>query len=53
MTTRTITDDDRFHDEATCGACGGPLECWRDAVCETCVPESAFFEQQPDDGDEP
>lgn len=28
-----------FHEDASCGACDGPLETCRDAVCMTCAPE--------------
>lgn len=31
------------HDDAKCAVCDGPLEQHRDAICETCVPESAWF----------
>jgi len=27
----------RFHLDATCGSCGGPLECDRDAICHRCT----------------
>ena len=33
-----------YHDNNLCGACGGPLECHRDAICESCVPESTYFD---------
>ena len=33
-----------YHEDVCCGGCGGPLECHRDAVCETCVPEAVYFE---------
>ena len=29
----------RFHPEATCAQCGGPLDACRDAVCCSCSPE--------------
>lgn len=32
-------DGTKFHSEATCGSCNGPLEIDRDAVCRTCSPE--------------
>ena len=32
-----------YHESARCGACDGPLEVSRDAVCETCVPEDEWF----------
>lgn len=25
-----------YHEDSQCGSCGGPLECHRDAICETC-----------------
>lgn len=28
-----------YHADATCGACDGPLECDRDALCRKCCPE--------------
>lgn len=34
--TRIYDGTDRYHADAKCGACGGPLEISRDAVCETC-----------------
>lgn len=33
-----------FQDGEKCGACGGPLEDDRSAVCHTCVPESVWFD---------
>lgn len=27
----------RFHLDAKCGSCGGPLECDRDAICHRCT----------------
>lgn len=27
-----------FHADARCGACGGPLDTSRDAICEKCAP---------------
>lgn len=48
-----------YHEDALCGACDGPLEGWRDAICETCAPESLYvadciaaitaFEEMSDD----
>lgn len=35
--------DDRHHEDAVCGCCGGPLDVHRDAVCEKCVPERQYF----------
>ncbi len=32
-----------YHVDAKCGACGGPLEVTRDAICQACVPEAEFF----------
>jgi len=34
-----------YHHDSVCGCCGGPLECDRDAVCESCVREAVYFEQ--------
>ena len=34
---------DGYHEDSRCGSCGGPLEDHRDAVCETCVPQSEYF----------
>jgi len=31
----------KFHADATCGTCGGPLEMSRDVICERCV--SRYF----------
>ena len=28
-----------YHEDSACGACGGPLEQCRDAICERCVHE--------------
>lgn len=32
-----------YHQDAMCGSCGGPLECHRDAICETCYPEAQWW----------
>ena len=29
--------DSRFHLDSSCGSCGGPLECDRDAICHRCT----------------
>ncbi len=34
-----------FHSDMTCGACKGPLEDDRTAICHTCAPESQWFDQ--------
>ena len=41
MIAREMVD---YHDDAVCGSCAGPLECWRDAICETCAPTEEYFE---------
>jgi len=33
-----------YHPDMKCGACGGPLEDDRTAVCHTCTPESVWFD---------
>jgi len=38
-----LEEEQKYHEDAICGCCGGPLECHRDAVCEMCVPESEYF----------
>ena len=32
-----------YHEDSKCGSCGGPLEAFRDVICETCVPEETWF----------
>ncbi len=27
----------RYHQDSVCGICGGPLERWRDAICDACA----------------
>lgn len=34
-----------YHEDSKCGACDGPLEVHRDAICETCHSTSKSFEE--------
>lgn len=34
-----------YHEDSVCGSCDGPLEVYRDAICEACAPQSLYFEQ--------
>jgi hypothetical protein len=34
-----------YHEDSVCAACDGPLEDYRDAICEACAPQSQYFEQ--------
>ena len=33
-----------YHDDSVCAACDGPLEDYRDAICESCAPQSQYFD---------
>ncbi len=33
-----------YHEDSVCASCDGPLECYRDAICESCAPQSQYFE---------
>ena len=33
-----------YHEDSVCASCDGPLECNRDAICESCAPQSLYFE---------
>jgi hypothetical protein len=32
-----------YHDDLWCGSCGGPLESYWDAICETCWQTAAYW----------
>lgn len=34
-----------YHEDSVCAACDGPLEVSRDAICESCAPQSQYFEE--------
>ncbi len=34
-----------YHEDSVCAACDGPLEDYRDAICESCAPQSQYFEE--------
>ena len=33
-----------YHEDSVCASCDGPLEVSRDAICESCAPQSLYFE---------
>lgn len=33
-----------YHEDSVCASCDGPLEDYRDAICESCAPQSQYFE---------
>ena len=34
-----------YHEDSVCASCDGPLEDYRDAICESCAPQSQYFEE--------
>jgi len=43
---KTATKQERdFHEDATCGACGGPLDSDRIAICHDCFSEADWWRE--------